>query len=193
MSPVFTVNFRRESYRLELARTRRRAVAVGAWVAYFGVLAVVLGLYGLNCASLAQRARRIEARNARMQARPAPAAAWQPGPAELAQVERSLANPRHWQIRLARLAAVLPGDARLTSVSANPDDQAGGADQERLLLVGMLRPAPGRNPMQGIMALVAALRADSAFAAQYRTIRLAESRIGGGAKPQAEFRIECRR
>ena len=192
MSPVFTVNFRREAYRLELAHTRRRTVAVGIWVAYFGVLAVVLGLYGLNCASLTQRARLLEAQNTRTQARHDPTTAWQPGPAELAQVERSLANPRHWRTRLARLAAVLPGDALLTSVSANPDNQSGAAEQERLLVVGMLRPAPGQDRMQGIMALVTALHSDSLFAAQYRTIRLVESRIGGGADAPAEFRIECR-
>jgi hypothetical protein len=191
VSPVFTVNFRREAYRLELARTRRRAMAVGIWVAYFGVLAIVLGLYGLNCASLTQRAHLLAAQNSRVQTRPDSTAAWQPGPAELAQIERSLANPRHWQIRLARLATVLPGDALLTSVSTNPENQSGAADQERLLIIGMLRPAPGQDRMQGIMALVSALRADSLFSAQYRTIRLVESRIGGADAP-AEFRIECR-
>jgi len=192
VSPVFTLNFRREAYRLELARTRRRLVAVGIWAAYFGVLAVVLGLYGLNCASLTQRARLLEAQSTRMQTRHDPATAWQPGPAELAQVEQALANPRRWQIRLARLATVLPRDAMLTSVGANPDNQSGAADQERLLIIGILRPAAGQDRMQGIMALVAALHADSLFSAQYRTIRLVESRIGGGADAPAEFRIECR-
>jgi Tfp pilus assembly protein PilN len=192
MSPVFTVNFRREAYQLELARTRRRALTVGIWVAYFGVMAIVLGLYGLNFASLTQRAHLLAAQNARAQTRPDPAAAWQPGPAELAQVEHSLVNPRHWQVRLARLARLLPGDAMLTSVSANPDNQSGAADQERLLIVGTLRSTPGQDRMQGIMALVTALHSDSLFAAQYRTIRLVESRIGGGANAPAEFRIECR-
>jgi Tfp pilus assembly protein PilN len=192
VNPVFTVNFRREAYRLELARTRRRALAMGIWVAYFGVLAIVLGLYGLNCASLTQRAHLLADQNTRAQARPDRPSTWQPGTAELVQVERALANPRQWQVRLARLAAVLPGDALLTSVSANPDHQSGAADQERLLIVGTLRPAPGQDRMQGIMALVAALHSDSLFSAQYRTVRLVESRIGGGADATAEFRIECR-
>ncbi len=192
MSPVFTVNFRREAYRLELAHTRRRAMAVGIWVTYFGVLAIVLGLYGLNFASLTQRTHLLAAQNRRVQARPEPTAAWQPGPAELAQIERSLANPRHWQTRLMRLAAVLPEDAILTSVSANPDNQSSAADQERLLIIGRLRSTPGQDRMQGIMALVAALHADSVFSAQYRTIRLVESRTGGEADAPAEFRIECR-
>ena len=177
MSPVFTVNFRREAYRLELARTRRRTVAVGVWVAYFGVLTVVLGLYGLNCASLDQRARLLATQNTRAQTSHDPTTAWQPGTAELAQVEHTLANPRRWQVRLTRLAALLPAEAILTSVSANPDNLSDAADQDR---------------MQGIMALVAALHADSAFAAQYRTIRLVESRTGGGADAPVDFRIECR-
>ena len=192
MSPVFTVNFRREAYRLELARTRRRTVAVGVWVAYFGVLTVVLGLYGLNCASLDQRARLLATQNTRAQTSHDPTTAWQPGTAELAQVEHTLANPRRWQVRLTRLAALLPAEAILTSVSANPDNLSDAADQERLLIIGMLRPAPGQDRMQGIMALVAALHADSAFAAQYRTIRLVESRTGGGADAPVDFRIECR-
>jgi Tfp pilus assembly protein PilN len=192
MSPVFTVNFRREAYRQELTRARRRAVAVGAWVAYFGVLALALGLYGLNCASLTQRARLLEKQNARLSARGGPGDTWKPGPAELAQVERSLASPRRWQARLTRIAAVLPPDARLTTLSLNPDNLSGAADQERLVLTGLLRPASGQDRMQGIMALVAALRADSEFAAQYRSIRLVESRIGGGTDAPAEFRIECR-
>jgi Tfp pilus assembly protein PilN len=192
MTPVFTVNFRRGAYRQELARTRQRVVAVGTWVAYFGVLTVALGLYGLNCASLTQRTHLLETQSARAQSSHDPAAAWKPGPAELDQVERALANPRHWQIRLARLAAVLPGDAMLTSVTVNPDNLSGTADQERLLLAGVLRPTPGQGHMQGIMALVAALHSDSLFSAQYRTIRLVESRIGSGADAPAEFRIECR-
>ena len=192
MSTAFTLNFRREAYRLELARTRRRVVAVGIWVTYFGVLAVLLGLYGLNCASLTQRVHLLEAQNKSMQTRHDPITAWRPGPAELAQVEHTLANPGHWQIRLARLATLLPGDAQLTSVSANPDNQSGAAEQDRLLIVGVLRPTPGQDRMQGIMALVAALHADSLFGAQYRSIRLVESRLGGGADAPAEFRIECR-
>jgi len=192
MTSVFTVNFRREAYRQELARTRQRTIAVGSWVAYFGVLAVTLGLYGLNCASLAQRAHLLETQSARLRTSHDPTGGWKPGPAALAQVERALANPRRWQVRLTRLAAVLPANAMLTSLSVNPDNLAGAADQDRLLLAGVLRPAPGQDRMQGIMALVATLHSDSLFAAQYRTIRLVESRIGSGADAPAEFRIECR-
>jgi hypothetical protein len=193
MTTAFTINFRREAYRLELARTRRRTVAVGTWVAYFGVLAIVLGLYGLNCASLVQRAHQLQAQTARMRTSRDPSRDWKPGAAELAQVERALANPRRWQTRLTRLAAVLPANAMLTSVTVNPENLSAAGDQERLVVAGMLRAVPGQDRMQGIMALVAALHADSVFAAEYRTIRLVESRVGGGADAPGEFRIECRR
>ena len=192
MSLVFNINFRREAYRQELARVRRRAVAVGSWVAYFGALAVVLGLYGLNCTSLAQRARLLEAQNARLHGVGGPAGAWKPAPADLAQAERALASPRLWQVRLERLAQLLPAGARLTSLSANPDNLPGSAELDRLIFTGVFRPAPGQDRMQGIMALVSSLHSDSVFARQYRTIRLVESRIGGGADAPAEFRIECR-
>jgi Tfp pilus assembly protein PilN len=192
VSPVFAVNFRREAYLLEVERTRRRMVTLGIWVAYFGVLAIALGLYGLNLASLTRRTHLLAAQNARVRTTQDPTTAWRPGTTELAQVERVLANPRHWRIRLERLAAVLPPEAVLTSVSANPDNLAGTADQDKLLLVGTLRAVPGQERMQGIMALVAALRADSSFAGQYRSIRLVESRLGGAGDAPAEFRIECR-
>ena len=189
MSPVFSINFRREMHEQHLARARRRMLSIGAWLAYFGALAVVLGLYGLNLASLTERTRLLETQNERLSTA-GRADAWKPAGAELAQVERALANPRRWHARLARLAAVLPPEVALTSVVANPDNA--DADQERLLISGTLRPGPGQDRMQGIMALVSTLRADSVFAAQYRSIRLVESRIGGAGAP-AEFRLECRR
>jgi len=192
MSPVFTVNFRRETYRLELARTRRRTVAVGTWVAYFGALAVVFGLYGLNFVSLIQRTRQLEAQNARLRSSQSPASTWKPASSDLALAERALGSPLRWRARLERLAAVLPLNAMLTSAAVNPDNLADPAEQEKLVLTGLLRAAPGQDRMQGIMALVSALHADRVFAAQYRTIRLAESRITGGTDTPAEFRIECR-
>ena len=192
MSPVFTVNFRRETYRLELARTRRRTVAVGTWVAYFGALAVVFGLYGLNFVALIQRTRQLESQNARLRSSQSPASTWKPATADLALAERALGSPLRWRARLERLATVLPPNAMLTSVAVNPDNLADPAEQEKLVLTGLLRAAPGQDRMQGIMALVSALHADRVFAAQYRTIRLAESRIAGGPDTPAEFRIECR-
>jgi len=192
MSLVFTINFRREAFRQELARTRRRAVAVGTWVAYFGVLAVVIGLYGLNCSSLVQRERLLQSQTARLAAGHDPSRDWRPATAELALIERALANPRRWQTRLTRLAAILPANAVLTSVEVSPSNLGTASQTDQLLLTGLLRAVPGQERMQGIMALVAALRADSALAAQYRTIRLVESRVGGEAGAPGEFQIECR-
>lgn len=191
MSPTFAINFRREVYQQQLARTRRRMLSVGVWMVYFGVLAIVLGLYGLNCASLTRRTQLLEAQNRRLSTT-GRVDTWKPAAAELAQVERALANPRRWRARLARLAAVLPPDVALTTVAANPDHRASSSDQEKLVISGTLRPPNGQDRMQGIMTLVSTLRADSVFSAQYRSIRLVESRIGGAGAP-AEFRIECRR
>jgi hypothetical protein len=191
VTPHFTINFRREVYRQQLARTRRRMLSVGVWMAYFGVLVIVLGLYDLNCASLAQRTRLLEAQNRRLSAT-GRATAWKPGDTEILLVERALANPQVWSARLARLAAVLPPGVALTSVAANPGNLDSGSNQDKLLFGGTLRPQPGQDAMQGIMTLVSTLRADSVFAAQYRSIRLVESRIGSAGAP-VEFQIECHR
>jgi Tfp pilus assembly protein PilN len=193
VSPIFEINFRREAHRQELSRARRRATELGTWVAYFGVLAVVLGLYGLNCHSLAQRVRSLEARNARLRTLQAPPETWKPQPAELAQVEGVLASTRRWRSRLERLAAVLPANVRLASLVVNPDNLSAPAEQERLVISGVLDPVAGQDRMQGIMQLVSTLHGDSLFAAQYRIIKLVESRTDGGSGAPAEFRIECRR
>jgi len=55
VNPFFNINFRREAYLQEMAKARRRVIALGVWIAYFGLLGVLLGLYGLNCSSLARR------------------------------------------------------------------------------------------------------------------------------------------
>jgi hypothetical protein len=191
VSPTFNINFRREMYQQQLARTRRRMLNVGIWMAYFGVLAIVMGLYGLNCASLTRRTRLLEAQNRRI-AGTGRADTWKPAAGEMAQIERALANPQRWAARLARLAVVLPPNVALTSVAGNPDNLSSSADQEKLVISGTLRPLAGQDHMQGIMALVSALHADSVFAAQYRSVRLVESRLGGAGAP-TEFRIECRR
>jgi hypothetical protein len=191
VNPVFAINFRREAYRLERARTRRRAVAVGTWVAYLGVVALTLGLYAMNLGSLLHRTRLLETQTRRLRAAGGTVQAWKPGEAELRLAEKALANPQRWHTRLARLATVLPANARITRLDVNPDNLPGAADQERLVIVGELRPLPGQDGMRGIMALVQALHSDARFAAQYRTIRLVESRVGDGSAPTA-FRIECR-
>ncbi len=192
MSPIFTINFRRDAHRRELSGARARAAALGAWVAYFGVLAIVIGLDGLNGHSLGQRARMLEAQIHGLGAARVPVATWTLPPAELAKVEAALDNPRRWQSRLQRIAAVLPSRATLTALVVNPENVSGLDEQDRLVMTGVFAPAGDQDRMQGIMQLVAALRADSLLASQYRVIKLVESRVGGPGSP-AEFRIECRR
>lgn len=192
MNPVFSINFRREAYLKERARTRQRVVALGVWVAYFGIIVVVLGLYGLNCASLTRRAGQLTNTAARLQASQSSEREFIPAAPELAEVQRYAANPWRWHERLARLAAVLPPNAALASVEVNPDIVSGSSSQERLIITGTLKPQGGRDRMESVMRLVSALHSDSAFAAAYKTIRLASSRISGGSEAEAEFVIECR-
>lgn len=191
MNPLFTINFRRESYLREIARARRRVVTLGLWVFYFGVLAAVLGLYGLNCVSLSQRAGWLERQTARLRAAQSAHPDWTVGRTELAQVEQFTASPRRWRDRLTRIASLLPPGARLSSLAFNPDQASAAADQ-RLVLTGELRVAPGQDRMQGVMQLVAALHRDSLFAAGYRNIRLSSTQISEGTATTAQFVIECR-
>ncbi len=192
MSTLFAINFRRDAHRRELAQTRARAAALGAWLAYFGALAIVIGLDALNGHSLAQRVRLLEAQIQRAGSVRPPAAAWTPPPAEVQRVEAALENPGRWRARLERLAAALPPGAMLTTLAVNPDNVSGASEQDRLVLTGLLPPAAGEDRMQGIMRVLTGLRGDSLLAAQYRVIKLVESRSGGPGTP-AEFRIEFRR
>jgi hypothetical protein len=191
MNPLFTINFRRESSLREVARARRRVVVLGLWVSYFGVLAVVVGLYGLNCVSLEQRAGLIARQTARLRAAQGTHRDWTVGRTELAQVEQFAASPRRWRDRLTRIAALLPPGARLTLLAFNPDQASAPADQ-KLVLSGELRVAPGQDRMQGVMQLVTALHRDSVLAAGYRNIRLASTQISEGTATSAQFVIECR-
>lgn len=191
MSPLYTINFRREAYRLEVARARRRVLALGVWVAYFGVIVIVVGLYGLNCAVLSRRVGQIERRTTMLRGAQGARMDWNVGAAELQQVERFIANPRRWRDRLARLAQVLPANVRLTSVTVNPQSQSGPSERENMLIEGTLRGGGSQDRMQDVMRVVAALREDSLFSRGYRSIRLASSRVLEDAG-SAEFSIECR-
>ncbi len=191
MSALFNINFRRESYLREVARARRRVLMLGVWVAYFGVITVALGLYGLNCASLSRRAGQVERQAARMRAQAGRRDDWKLPPEDLALVERYVVSPAQWCERLERLAALVPANARLTSLAVNPDNLSGPANESKLVIAGQLKIAPGQDRMHGVVALVSALRGDSAFAAGYGSIRLANSRILEGSEPATEFVIEC--
>jgi hypothetical protein len=189
MNIVFAINFRREAYQRELAKTRRRALQLGLWVLYFGGLGVVLGLYGLNSVSLAQRTARIERQAERMLRHPG-AADWRPGRVEAVEIERHLRSTRQWRARLGRLPELLPVHARLQSLEFNPDNVSGAADV-KLVIAGEIRGAGGQDRLQQVMALSRALSRDSVFAAGFHNVRLVTTRTSSGPDG-AEFVIECR-
>lgn len=190
MNPHFTINFRREAYATEVARARRRVFHIGAWIAYLGVLLIFVGLYGLNCTSLARRTRLIERQTLRLRGAGNALVAAQLPPAELNQVEHFLQNPRRWRDRLNRLGVLLPPNARLTSLAVNPQNLSDASAREFLVLSGSIRNPDPDARMQSVMRVVGQLRADSVFAGSYRNIKLASTRVTEDGA--AEFVIECR-
>jgi hypothetical protein len=192
VSALFTINFRREAYRREVARARRRVIQLGVWLTYFGALAVVLGLYGLNCASLAHRSSRIERQAARMRALQNSRQDWTVGAAELTMAQQFHANPRLWRDKLVRLAALMPPNAIIQTIAVNPENLSNAQDQNKLIITGELRVPAGQDRMRGVVQLISALRADSVFAAGYKNIRPGPSHISEASGAVAEFVIECR-
>jgi hypothetical protein len=192
MTPVFTINFRREIYQREVARTRRRLFTLGGWLLYFGVLGLVIGLYGLNCTALTRRVRLLERQTTRFQQAQGAGQDWMVDDAQLAAVERFHTSPRRWRDRLVRLASLLPTNVVLASIAVNPDNLSTPLDQDRLLVTGELRALPGQDPLRGVMQLVSMLQRDSVFASGYQSIKLAQSRASAGSLPATEFVIECR-
>ena len=193
MSPtVFTINFRRELYQRQLARSRARVVSLGVWLSYFGVLVVIFGLYGLNCGAIANRTRMVERQAAANRVHRSDQIDWAEQPGELALLERGVTDGRRWQQRLARIAVALPTNARLTSIEFNPGGVTGAGDWNRLILTGVMRAAPDQDRMRGVTDLVTALQRDSVFSSHFRSIRLASTRITETAGQSAEFVVECR-
>jgi hypothetical protein len=192
VSPVFTINFRREVYQRELARSRARVLALGVWLTYFGVIAVIFGLYGLNCAVVGNRTKIVERQAAAMQARSTDQTDWSKQTAQMAMVERGVADPRLWRQRLERLSMVLPADTKLTSIEFNPGGASGSADWNRLVLSGVVRSSPDQDRMRSVAALVTRLQRDSLLASHYHSIRLASTRVSDPTGVNAEFVIECR-
>jgi len=191
VSALFSINFRRETYLKEVARARRRVIALGAWVAYFGVLGIVLGLYGLNCASLVRRASLLERQAAHMQGADH-RAEWKVPAEELARVEHYVASPARWRDRLVRLAQVMPPSARITSLAVNPDNMSGPDQENRLVISGEYKIAPGVDRMRGVVAIVDSLRRDPVFSSGYGSIRLVTTKISEQSGMVADFTIECR-
>lgn len=192
MSPLFSINFRREAYLQEVTRTRRRAMSLGVWLTYFGVMALTLGLYGLNGVALMKRTSQIERQVARLKALQSTTGDARIEGAELATIDRYVGNPRNWRRRLGRLAEILPANARVRSLVINPQNLTNPADENMLVINGEIRLPAGEDRMRGVMALLTALHDDSLFAAGYGNIRLASTRIAEGAGGVAQFTIECR-
>jgi Tfp pilus assembly protein PilN len=192
MSTLFTINFRRDAYRQEVERTRRRVIMLGVWVTYFGALAVVLGLYGLNCIALTGRVKQIEHQAAQLRAVQNTRQDWNVGQAELVAVERFRGSPRWWRDKLARLADLLPPNAAITSIAVNPDNLFGPTDINKLVISGAIKVAAGEDRMRGVVKLVNSLHSDSTFSAGYQNIQLTSSRATEAGGPAAEFVIECR-
>jgi hypothetical protein len=191
-SPPFTINFRREMFEREVARTRRRVIHLASWMCYFGVLALILWTYFLNFRGMDQRTRQIERQTNQFVAsqnlpRKVPLDAEQVG-----AIERFHASPRKWRDKLARLAVLLPANATLQSVGVNPAGSNQPADQNKLVITGLLRAGPDDDAMRGVVQLVASLQADSSFSAGYRSIKLSQSHVDGSAKGTTQFSIECR-
>jgi hypothetical protein len=189
VSTVFTINFRREAYQRELALTRRRLFLLGGWLTYFGILAVVLGLYGLNIAVLAERVRVAERRVTRAQQTSGDRTDWKLEGRALDAVVDTRASAAHWRDRLARLAAIQPANVAFTSIAVNPDNIGNPSDQNKLVLTGEMK-APASDPIRPVGQFVSALKADSVFARGYSSIRLASSQASPGNVTQ--FVIECR-
>lgn len=192
MTLLFNINFRREMFRRERERVVQRAVTLGIWVAFFGVMAVVLGLYALNWVALDEQIRTAESRTERMKTSPLIHERLAIGATELAQVESALQNPRRWRRRMERLSAILPADAALTSVSVNPNNLQSEQDQNQLVIVGVMRAPSGQDRIGSVMQFVSALRADSVFSPGYESIKLAKSSMSEGPPPVIDFTIECR-
>jgi Tfp pilus assembly protein PilN len=192
MNALFTINFRREAYQRELARARRRVILLGVWVAYFGVIGVVMGLYGLNCMSLNRRVALLERQSERMDQQQGAAADWTVRPGEVTAIEGYVQNPRRWRNRLLQLSTLLPPTVKVTSLAVNPQNLNAGAEQNKLVITGIVRPSAGQDRMQSVMHVVATLHDDSLFAAGYRNIKLASTRVLEGSDGGAEFVIECR-
>ena len=189
MSTPFQINFRREAFRRERAEARRRAVGLGVWLAYFGTLTVLLGLYGLNCAELGARTRQLQRQIARQHALNHGAAAWVPSADDAATAEPWVADAGRWRDLLGRLPRLLPEGARLTSLQWNPDAVSGG--ERKLLLIGVLRVDSKRDRMAGVTDIVGVLSRDSLLSAHFRSVRLLSTRTHEGS-PDADFQLECK-
>ena len=185
----FQINFRREAFRRERTEARRRAVGIGVWLTYFGVLAVLIGLYGLNCAALQTRTEQLERQLARQRSLRQGGSEWVASSTDVAAVEPWVSDAGRWRDLLGALPRLLPEGARLTGIQFNPDGVTGG--ERKLLLDGVLRTEPRLGGTAGVTDFVSTIARDSLFASQFHSVRLVSTRAREGS-PEAEFEVECR-
>jgi hypothetical protein len=191
VSPTFTINFRREALARRLQRERYRVVGLALWLSYFGVLTVVIGLYGLNCQTTAQRALQIEQQTYRLSSLQERGEVSGIPPAQVGEVEKFATNPWQWHERMVHLGRLLPAQARITSFAVNPDNASGSADQNKVVIEGQLHSARGEDYTQGVMKVLAALQSDSVFAGAYPSIKLVSTHAAAATGQPAEFVIQC--
>ena len=188
---IFNINFRRETFEREVARSRRRILRLSAWLAYFGVVGLVCYTYGLNYVALERRTQQVERQiELFSQSKNLPRRITL-DPTQTTAIERFHMSPRTWRDRLARLAELMPNNAILTSITVNPGNSNLAAEQNKLVIAGSLKSASQDDPTRGVVQLIATLQSDSAFAAGYQSIRLSHSTAGATAGT-TEFVIECR-
>ncbi len=188
MSLVFTINFRREAFKRARARARERVIRLGTWLAYFGVVGVVLGLYALNAFSLGSRTVTLERLATRMRALESGHGDWRPREEDVLEIQRHAVDAGLWHDRLVRIGRVLPPSARLTALQWNPDNISG--TDAKLVLSGICRVPNGQDRMQSVMAFVHALQADTLLAASFPNTRLVTT--SATESGDARFIIECR-
>jgi len=190
--PVFTINFRREMFERELARSRRRVIALAGWVGYFGVFTLIVWSYILNAQGMQKRTAMIERQTAQFVASQNLPRKVPLDDSQVAAIEHFYGSPRLWRDKLARLSTLIPSTAALKSLGLNPSGSNQSTDQDKLVITGSLRLTGAEDPMRGVVQLVAALQADSAFSAGYQSIKLSQSHADPTVKGTTEFTIECR-
>jgi len=189
MNTRFSINFRREAFRRQRADAGRRAFLLGVWLAYFGVLAVTLGLYALNWNELGTRTLQLSRQIERQRLAHAAGADWTPGAADAAVAGPWVSDVAHWRDLLVRLPDLMPEGARLTVLRFNPDGVVGG--ERKLLLSGVLRLKGDGDRIAGVTDFVTVVSRDSVFSSRFRSIRLLSTRTSEGSA-DAQFEVECR-
>lgn len=189
MSTPFQINFRREAFRRERADARRRAIGLGGWLLYFGVLAVVLGLYALNWFELGARTKQLQRQITRQRVNSQVGADWSPSPAEAARAEDWVKDAGRWRDLLARLPSLLPEGARIKHLQFNPEGVSGG--ERKLLLAGALREDARGESMADVTGFVEVVSRDSLFSSHFRSVRLISTRVST-VRGESEFELECK-